>query len=108
MIDANEVEKIIGVRLDDWQKEMIDNSNSINFNANRKRSGRGLVMIIKFLLQVGHPYSLPKKSMLLDKNKVYAINYFELMVDCYEKLKAEGIPVRMLKNTEEYEREGNK
>lgn len=108
MIDANKVEKIIGVRLDDWQKEMIDNSNSINFNANRKRSGRGLVMIIKFLLQVGHPYSLPKKSMLLDKNKIYAINYFEMMVDCYEKLKAEGIPVRTLKNTEEYEREENK
>ena len=108
MIDANKVEKIIGVQLDDWQKEMIDNSNSINFNANRRRSGRGLVMIIKFLLQVGHPYSLPKKSILLDKNKVYAINYFEMMVDCYKKLKAEGIPVRTLKNTEEYEREGNK
>lgn len=108
MIDANEVEKIIGVRLDDWQKEMIDNSNSINFNANRRRSGRGLVMIIKFLLQVGHPYSLPKKSMLLDKNKIYAINYFEMMVDCYDKLKTEGIPVRTLKNTEEYEREENK
>lgn len=107
MIDANEVEKIIEIPLDDWQKNIIDNCNSINFNV-RRRSGRAIVMIVKFLLQDGHPYTLPKKSMLLDKNKDYAIAYFETMVYCYEKLKAKGVPIRKLKNTEEYEREVNK
>lgn len=105
MISANEISKIeqsLGIKLEPWQKNSLESSNSMNWTTKSRNTGRTTVSLIKFLTQKGHTYCLPSKSMLIDANKDFAIVYFETMVRFHDRMIANGLTVRKLENKDEY------